>query len=95
VVSKCANPECSEPFRFLHQGKLFHLAPAPGRPTLDDGFVHSPCERFWLCDRCSKIMTMVWEGTEAKLVPLPPKRTVIAVGWREPKKHAANAGGPS
>ena len=95
MVSKCANPDCSEVFRFLHEGKLFHLTPAPGVPSAEDGFVPSPYARFWLCDRCSKIMTMVWEGTEAKLIPLPPKHIVRSVRWPEPRKHAANAGGRS
>jgi len=29
MLSKCANPECSEILRYLHQGKLFCLAPTP------------------------------------------------------------------
>ena len=29
MLSKCANPECSEQFRYLHQGKMFCLIPAP------------------------------------------------------------------
>jgi hypothetical protein len=27
-------------------------------------------ERFWLCDECSKTMTVIWGGTQVKLVPL-------------------------
>ena len=27
MLSKCANPECSEQFRYLHQGKMFCLTP--------------------------------------------------------------------
>lgn len=29
MLSKCANPECSESFRYLHEGRIFHLAPTP------------------------------------------------------------------
>ena len=94
MLSKCANPECSEPFRFLHQGKLFYLAPAPGVPNADDEFATLPHERFWLCDCCCRLMTMVWEGAQAKLIPLP-KPMATSVSWEEPRKQAANAGGRS
>jgi len=73
VLSKCANPECSEQFRFLHQGKLFLIIPTPDvRASLHDSlpFLY---ERFWLCDSCSKKMTVVWGGTKVKIVPLPEK----------------------
>lgn len=36
-------------------------------------FLPSLCERFWLCDKCCKEMTLVWGGTAAKIVPLPPE----------------------
>ena len=29
MLSKCANPECFEQFRYLHQGKIFLLTPPP------------------------------------------------------------------
>jgi hypothetical protein len=46
MVSKCANPECSERFMRLHQGKLFrwdganarqHLTRGPGTETKKAG----------------------------------------------------------
>jgi hypothetical protein len=100
VLSKCANPECSEQFRYLHQGKLFLLNPSPEIETIDGEFSASLYERFWLCDRCSKEMTMVWGGTGVRLVPLPAKPPTLAAapvpdeesGNYQPKKHAANAG---
>ena len=74
MVSKCANPACSEKFLRLHQGKLFRLGPTP-EVELAGEFAPSLYERFWLCDKCSKRMTLVWAETEAKLVPLPEERT--------------------
>ncbi|HTT21933.1 MAG TPA: hypothetical protein VMG82_23590 [Candidatus Sulfotelmatobacter sp.] len=71
MLSKCANPACSEKFLRLHQGKIFHLSPTPEVEAATGGFAPALYERFWLCDRCSKQMTVVWGGTEAKLVPLP------------------------
>jgi hypothetical protein len=57
-------------------------------------------ERFWLCARCSKEMTLVWGGTQAKVVPLPPRVVVMPpapatkreVGGRPSKGRAASAG---
>jgi hypothetical protein len=74
MLSKCANPACSEKFLRLHQGKLFTLSPTPEVEASARGFVRLLYERFWLCDRCSKVLTLMWAGTEVKLVPLPEKR---------------------
>jgi len=99
MLSKCANPECSEIFRYLHAGKIFYLAPtrdlriAMGmlRPALH--------ERFWLCAQCAKEMTLIWGGTEVKVVRLPAKVALpappvlqSAVGSRRPRARAASAG---
>lgn len=72
MLTKCANPECSEVFRYLHEGKIFFLSPTPGL-RLPAGSACPPMpERFWLCDKCSKQMTVVWGGRQAKVVSLPP-----------------------
>src|SRR5215469_654645 len=99
MVSKCANPECSERFLYLHQGKLFQLTPTPELESVGGGFAPLLYERFWLCDRCSGKMTLVWGGTGAKLVSLRTvsitepstnfPKTEIKL---EPNKQAATAG---
>lgn len=37
MLSKCANPDCSATFRYLHEGRVFRVEPgpipAPARPT--------------------------------------------------------------
>jgi hypothetical protein len=71
MLSKCANPECFEVFRYLHQGKIFHLLPMPEVHAAAEVLGPLIYERFWLCDTCSKHMTVVWGGTHAKLVRLP------------------------
>lgn len=71
MLSKCANPECSEVFRYLHQGKIFLLSPTPEVQMVAGNAHPSLYERFWLCEKCSKQMTVVWGGTQAKLMPLP------------------------
>ena len=73
MLSKCANPKCSETLRYLHKGKIFCLAPTPEVQSAT-GMPNSVLEeRFWLCERCSKEITLVWGGTQVKLVHLPTK----------------------
>ena len=71
MLSKCANPECFEVFRYLHQGRIFFLSPTREVQMVTGNAFPSLHERFWLCDNCSKQMTIIWGGTRAKLVRLP------------------------
>lgn len=90
MLSKCANPECSEQFRFLHQGKLFLIIPTPDVRAFADDSLPFLYERFWLCDSCSKKMTLVWGGTKVKILPLQekPLRTEVAdSGQATPTDH--------
>jgi len=73
MLSKCANPGCFEVFRYLHQGKIFHLSPTPEVQAAAEVLSPLISERFWLCDTCSQHMTVAWGGTHAKLVSLPSK----------------------
>lgn len=77
MLSKCANPECSEQFRYLHQGKLFYLMPTPKAGAITDADWPQRQERFWLCESCSKTMTLKWGGTRVKLVTLPAEMPPI------------------
>ena len=78
MLSKCANPECSEILRYLHEGKIFYLAPTPDVEilTMLNGKLH---ERFWLCGRCSRSMTLVWDGTGVTLENLPANAAATPV----------------
>lgn len=71
MLSKCANPECSEIFRYLHEGKIFYLAPTPDAQIATCMLYPSMQERFWLCDRCANEMTLTWDGSKVKVVRLP------------------------
>jgi hypothetical protein len=67
MLSKCVNPNCSTPFVYLRDGKLFrwdgwgisHHEPdittssASGKPT-------RKLEYFWLCGDCAASMTVVF-----------------------------------
>ena len=63
MVQKCANPSCSAPFRRLRDGRLFVVeAAAEGHPR--------KLNYFWLCDSCSRIMTVAKKGNQGAVVPL-------------------------
>jgi hypothetical protein len=77
MLSKCANPTCSAAFRYLHHGKLFRMevpaalaavnkSPERGKkPPLRTEF-------FWLCERCSTQMTLVYNremGVTTRALP--------------------------
>lgn len=62
MVQKCANPSCSATFRRLRDGKLFVVeAPDNGRPQLN---------YFWLCNSCSRTLTVAKKGNQSAVVPL-------------------------
>jgi len=104
MLSKCANPECGEVFRYLHQGKIFHLPPTlEPQATTAAGSSPSLRERFWLCTHCSKRMTLIWDGTRVKLAHLPiPTRQIEPLSApsapgnemnkRRSRRRAASAG---
>lgn len=70
MVSKCANPACSATFRYLHEGMVFHVA--IGSATQEKTTIHGipPLERFWLCEACSRKMTLVSRPAGVLVVPL-------------------------
>jgi hypothetical protein len=97
MISKCANPACLEKFLYLHQGKLFQLTPTPEVEAVGGGFTRSLYERFWLCHKCCKEITLVWGGTEARLVPLPAEPVAPSLPppvqeKNAPRKRSASAG---
>lgn len=76
VLSHCANSQCAKPFLRLGQGRLFLVEAAPVLQPTESG---SPLqrqpprriERFWLCDRCAQVSTLVFDRQKGiVLVPL-------------------------
>jgi hypothetical protein len=64
VLSKCANPSCSNHFLYLHAGKVFRLE-VDGREYVSGvagGFRKATrkLEFFWLCDECAERFTVVY-----------------------------------
>lgn len=68
MVSKCANPACGVPFRYLHTGQLFRVETAAGferrRSMGRDAADAKPLRRlefFWLCENCARGMTVMFD----------------------------------
>jgi hypothetical protein len=81
MVSKCANPDCSVPFRYFHTGKLFRVETSTGldrRRTMGrDGEQHQALRRlefFWLCEECARRMTLIFDRESG--VTARPKQSV-------------------
>lgn len=63
MLAKCANPNCSNHFLYLHEGKLFRLD-LEASETIADTELRKRGSRFefyWLCDHCAADMTIVVE----------------------------------
>jgi hypothetical protein len=76
MLSKCANPACSESFRYLHQGRIFSLLSGPGYSGVNavwDHLLESQVERYWLCDSCSQSMTVCRVNGHAVVRRLPAR----------------------
>ena len=61
MISKCANPDCSAPFLYLHAGKLFRIeveSPAQFQSATGASKPVRRVEYFWLCDICAKALTL-------------------------------------
>ncbi|MBV9183719.1 MAG: hypothetical protein JO356_20630 [Acidobacteria bacterium] len=64
MVSKCANPACSTPFLYFHQGKLFRRESAAGIEAAEGNGKKRAMrniEFFWLCNDCADKMTLTFE----------------------------------
>jgi len=74
MLSKCANPACSAAFRYLRQGRIFNLELKT--PSWDgDAERNHKVEHFWLCDRCARVMEVVWENGEVSTRRLQSSQT--------------------
>jgi len=53
MLIKCANHGCQSQFRFLRDGKLFHVR------IQSDAKRSARVEHFWLCERCAQEFRVV------------------------------------
>jgi hypothetical protein len=79
MVSKCANPECSVPFHYFREGKLFRIEAegiAAAGPTLVRGKRPHRVEHYWLCGACSQKLTLAYDPAKGAIVTPLPKPAV-------------------
>src|SRR5690348_14227154 len=65
MLNKCANPECGETFRYLHEGRLFRVERE--RETADSA--PDQPEYFWLCANCCEKISLRL-GTKERVTPV-------------------------
>jgi len=76
MLQKCANPDCTSPFRKLTEGKLFlvdtTLAVPDTSRTRWRAQSRKCIEYYWLCDQCAFALTLSYEqGRGVVAVPRP------------------------
>jgi len=73
MLSKCANPACSTPFRYLRDGKIFEIdSKREAAPESKDHKATRRVEFFWLCGECSPQLTVINDHEKGVItVPLP------------------------
>jgi len=105
MLHKCANPDCTVPFRRLDAGKLFQveIEPSPTALSGRNTFARKSrplrhVERFWLCDQCSLTFTLMFErgrGVVAVRLPSVREKTAQTVRLREFPLAARDAALPT
>jgi len=68
MLSRCLNPACGTPFRYLREGRIFHVESTvtlPGNPEPERLLEH-----YWLCERCSRLLKVVVENGSVSIEPL-------------------------
>ncbi len=72
MLSSCANPSCSNQFRYLHQGKLFLLKCSTNKgkvtKTVDFAGHVDYLHYAWLCDNCSQTLEVVLDSADRVMV---------------------------
>lgn len=73
MLSKCANPACSTPFRYLRDGKLFEIdSTRQTEAKVEDKKTVRKVEFFWLCGDCSMELTVIDDSEKGVvIVPIP------------------------
>ena len=78
MLSKCANPTCSTPFRYLRDGKLFEIESKVGEPSaVGERKAVRRVEFFWLCGKCAEELMVIHDDQKGVItVPLEAPKFV-------------------
>jgi hypothetical protein len=62
MLSKCANPHCSNTFRYLYEGSLYLIESSPAKAKRNDSTTYASESRriecAWLCSSCCRHMSI-------------------------------------
>ncbi len=70
---KCANPACPTAFHWLGGGKFFRFRAdqvSASNPATDSPIGVHGVQHYWLCERCSHVFTLVYEGGQGVVLRL-------------------------
>jgi len=87
VLHKCANPDCSQPFKYFRHGKLFsfEMESRSGIPEKSK----TSRKVLWLCGKCVRRMTLKFvKGSGLVAVPLEPHRRGVAIKPAPLQRHS-------
>jgi hypothetical protein len=91
MISQCANPACNKPFHYRRGGRLYRFEMI-GQGAGAEAVSNAICSLkhggaavfFWLCKRCSSMLSLTFDGQHPSVRPIPPlgcgKAPVLAVG---------------
>lgn len=72
MLSKCANPHCSNTFRYLYEGKLYFVESCPATAKQSDSSRHASesrrLEYAWLCSSCCRHMSIRFDHERGAVV---------------------------
>ena len=98
MLSHCANVQCSKPFLQLGDGKLFLVETERVASLRELTAPHSSyrreqarrVERYWLCDQCAQVWTLVHDRQQGViLLPLP--RAVVSARTATKEQNSKTA----
>ena len=79
MLSKCANPACTTPFHYLHDGRLFQWETGSGPDQPSAKKVPRRIEYFWLCNGCAAEYTLRYDrGVGVVTVPIAQAQRAAA-----------------
>ena len=74
MLAKCANPSCTETFRYLSKGRLFRLEADPVSHSYTSYPDSIQDEYYWLCPSCADEYTLhLEEGGRVGVIPMTPR----------------------
>ena len=73
MLDKCANPACTATFLRIGSGRLFVIEIEADSQNRPGGSAREP-QYSWLCNSCSRSMTVIAERGKIQVVPLPARK---------------------